>query len=355
MRNYVIKSCFLFLALPILLFQEVKAQKTYQDGYVLISEFDTIYGKIENKDYYQNSRYCDFINTNSTQVTRYYPDKIYGYRFSDGKFYISKNIEIENTKRTVFMEYLIKGKLDIYYTQDEGFTPHYFASKDSLALQELKYNEGVKVVDGIDVFYKQKQYSGILNYLTSDCPVMKNKISEIEEPNQEKLIRFAKKYHDLTCPDKECTIYSKKIPRKIRIYSYAGPQLFLLDDYYPSDIDILKGEIFPSYGFNIMVQQAQRFENIYLGIGFIYVPHIDSANNFYRIPLSLTYLNVKNGFSPIFSFEFDINRMFSQSLIAGLRFQTKRLAFTLDARLNTLLFIKPYGASMNFGMMYNLR
>lgn len=345
----------IILTISILLFQEIKAQTNFQEGYILISEFDTLYGKIDTKDYFQNSEYCDFIRTNSQDVVRYYPDKIYGYRFVDGKFYVSKNIEFENKQSVLFLEYLLKGKLNLFYFQDKGLNPHFYVTKDTIPLQELKYNKGIKEVDGILVFYKQKQYTGVLSYLTSDCPEIKDEIAKLDEPGQAKLIKLAKKYNNLVCPDESCILYDKKIPKKIKLGAYIGSQVLFRDDYPINNIN-LRGEIFPSYSFNILFQQAQRLENMYIGIGFTYVPKIDSITNFYRIPLSLTFLNSKKTFSPIFSLEFDINKIFmTQALVAGLKYQRKKLAFTLNAKLNTVFLVIPYGATLNLGIIFDLR
>ncbi|MEI6061544.1 MAG: hypothetical protein WCR72_12605 [Bacteroidota bacterium] len=349
MKKYITFFIFSFLLL-----QGIKAQTNFRDGYILVSESDTLFGKIDNKDYFQNSEYCDFRQVNSNSVVRYYPGRIYGYRFMDGKYYVSEKIILGQKQTELFMEYLIKGRLNIFYYQDRNFVPHYYASKDSVSLQELKYDEGVKEAGGVQVFYQEKQYTGILNYLTSDCPAIKADISKLNEPGQENLITIAKKYHNLTCTSEKCIIYDKKIPRKLLLGICAGSQAYFSNDLFSPDSST-KGKMYPVYSFNVLVQQAQRLENFYLGIGFSCVPGVDDGKNFYRIPLSLNYLNPRPGLSPFFSMEFDINRMFAQAFIAGVKFQTPEVALSLSAGMNTLLIYRPYGYSLNFGLLFALR
>ena len=95
------KHILIFLILLISI--ESLAQSNFNKGYIITTELDTIYGEIDNSDYYSNSQYCDFKDLKNT-VIRFFPDKIFGYRFIDGKYYVSK--EINGNK--LFLEYLIK-------------------------------------------------------------------------------------------------------------------------------------------------------------------------------------------------------------------------------------------------------
>ncbi len=341
------------MATAILLFQGLKAQTNFQKGYILKTESDTLFGQIDNKDYYLNSQFCDFKASGSESVTRFQPGEIFGYRFTDGKYYISGNISMDGKQQLIFLEYLIKGRLNIYYFQEKNLMPHYYALKDTLPMQELKYSQEEKVVDGIAVLETKKSYVGILNYLTSDCPAVKNIIPGMDEPDQKKLINFAQKYHKLTCPGESCIIYGKKTPHQIKLEAYAGMQNYFHSVLF--NFDPPKG-VFPTYGFNILFQQAQRLENIYIGLGFSNIIKSDSLESFYRIPFSISYINSKKGFSPQITYEFDINKGFTaQALKVGLKYQVKNLSFSLNAGLNTLLVISPYGASLNFGLMYDFR
>lgn len=341
-----------FLITSLMLYNTVLAQVNLKDGYIIKTDFDTIFGQIASKDYFSNSQFCDFKSKGSENLIRYKPGEIFGYRFTNGKFYITQTIDIEGKKTTIFMEYLIKGNLNFYYFQEKNLTPHYFVSKENCPLQELKYSEGQGVVNGIDVAYEKKQYIGVLNYLTADCPQIAHEISMLNEPNQKKLIKFAEKYHNFTCTSGSCVVYEKKVPHKMYLMANAGIQSYFESPLFKENSII---GVFPAYGFAFMFQQSQRLENLYLGIGFSNFIHNDSIEPFYRIPLSINFQSSKLGFSPSFSYEFDLNRFATQSIKVGANYQTKKISIFMVAGLNTILIIDPYGVSLNFGLTYNIR
>lgn len=330
------------------------AQTDFRKGYVLLTQSDTLFGKIGNKDYYQNSRFCDFIGQNSKDVVRYLPCQIYGYRFDNGKYYIAKTITTDSNQVSLFLEYLINGKLNIFYSQDKGFSPHFYASKDTISIRELKYSQGIKQFDGKQMFYEGRQYAGVLSYLTSDCPQIASDIQKLEQPDQKNLIKIAGKYHSLVCPDQRCEVYNKKIPSKIRIGShYAVNRFFgmITDDL----LNNLKGEFYSQVGIDFYLQQAQRLENIYLGIGYRKVIEDDPDNNYFLIPLSINYFSSKDGISPLFSYEFELNYLFLQTIKTGIQYKIKRINLSLYGELDTMLFVFPYGAALNCGISFDLR
>lgn len=332
------------IALVIFISKITNAQSDFQYGYIITSRFDTLYGKIDNRNYNDNAQYCDFLNSGS--VVRYYPDQIFGYRFTKGKYYISK--EIGNKK--VFMEFLIDGKLDIYFSQDKEGINHYYASKDTLPLQELKYEKDILVIDGEYKSYESKKYIGLLSYYTHDCPSLAKEIPDLNELNHKNLIRFAKNYHDLTCPDETCLIYEKKLPFRIKLGVYGGTNIIF------KNITELEKGVYASYGFNILFQQAEINERIYIGLGLYRDGQMGYGMSYCRIPFSINYLNPRPGFSPVISYQFDLNRgLFTEAIEIGMKYQLKKISLVLLTDNKTRIVIEPYSSSINFGLMYDLR
>jgi len=211
------KKILVFFTLFISVFVKVEAKVDFKNGYIITLNNDTIYGKIVNTNYYEHSLKCTFKENDKDETTTYFPNQLTGYRFIDGKFYISKKVLVDSIPTTFFMEYLINGKLNFYFRQDKGVINHYYAEKDTSGIRELIYiNEIVHINDG-DFNVEKKKYVGLLTVITSDCQLLQNDIAKINEPDHEKLIKFAKKYHDLTCSDNSCVIYEKKMPLKIKI------------------------------------------------------------------------------------------------------------------------------------------
>lgn len=326
--------------------QGVKAQSNFLKGYLLLSESDSLFGFIDNKNYINNSQFCDFKGTDTDSIVRYYPNQIFGYRFIDGKYYVSKTLEVDNKKVQIFLEYLIHGKLDIYFYKDKQNENLYFVSKDTLPLTELKYSKELVNENGKTFLKESKNYVTPLIYLTNDCEEIKNEIPKIDEPNHNKLINFAEKYHNLTCDGEECIIYEKRLPQKVKFNIMGGITKFTRE--YNKDV--------PYYGFNFLFQQSQINERFFLGIG-LYEADIENAfimRNL-QVPLSINYIHPRKGFSPILSYEIDLNHALNiQYLNIGANYNFKKVSFALKANLATTTIVVPIGYSINFGISFDL-
>ena len=292
------------------------AQSDYKKGYVLLTQFDTLSGEIDNNSYYYNSIYCDFKADDSDSIVRFLPEDIYGYRFLDGKFYISKEVDVDNEKEQFFLEFLIDGELDIYFRQDKGINNHYYASKTDSLFADLKYSKEIKYVEGKNIMYESKNYQGILNYFTMDCPELRKDIAKMSYPRYRDLINFANEYHDLICDDYDCVIYEKKMSFSMSVNIVGGFNYSFKD--YASDY----GLHFPSYGINFLFQNLQVSERYYLGIGVLYDSEGKYGKKEIRVPLSINYMHPDKKWSPVFSYGLD----WCQAICSG-RYQIPVFSF----------------------------
>lgn len=351
-RLLILSVC--LLSLTDLLF----GQTDYKEGYIITLKHDTIFGTINNRSYYDNSQQCEFRFPNSDSTVSYTPDILFGYRFKNGKYYISKEIN----GHTVFMEYLIKGRLNIYFNEDATGTNNYFAASDSLPLSELKYHSEIKEIDGKQILIEAKDYMHILTYYTADCPVIAKKIQGMNKPDHRNLIKLVREYQALTCKDEECIVYEKKVKSQFKVSFYGGSDFaFKTNPLYPH---------FPNYslwGVNVLMRQSQKNERIYLGLGFFDEGIIaDSPDKFYhtqywhangriyRVPFSINYLHPKKGFSPTLSYQFNLTRLVLQNLDFGLMYRVGNAAISLTADLKTQVIVRPYGAGLLMGMTFDL-
>jgi hypothetical protein len=74
-----------------------------------VSEHDTVFGLINYKEDKSNSLVCYFKKTEKDTIQKFLPEKNYGYRFIDSKYYISKEIETKDGLKTIFVEFLGSG------------------------------------------------------------------------------------------------------------------------------------------------------------------------------------------------------------------------------------------------------
>jgi hypothetical protein len=350
----------LYLLIPILcliLHLKTPAQSNFQKGYVFVSETDILYGEIDNKSYYENSQFCDFRTGPDDSVRRYHPEDLFAYHFTDGKYYISKKVLGMEKDPTIFLEYLVDGKMDVFFYQDEIARNHYFVSKDSSQLRELVYAKKEEVIDGKRMTYETKPFTGLLGYYTSDCPQIKSNIINMGEPNHKNLVRLASRYHDLTCKGERCIIYEKSLKHKFSLYLNGGLQYHIIPGYFLSDDTAMYNPsgVYPVYSVGVLFQQFQRRESFYLGIGVVAMHDDYGSRPYIGIPFSVNYLNPRPGLSPAFSYSFDVMQFgMIQSLSGGIKYQMKKSAILLTADLKTFSFIVPYATSLNIGYMHDL-
>ncbi len=343
MKRYIVFYLLIFI------FNNAVAQSEFKDAYILVSENDTIFGQIDNKSYLQNSLYCDFRVNENDSVQRYYPKDLFAYRFINGKYYISKNIEEETIDTSYFFEYLINGELDIYFLQ-KAERNMYYVSDDGIILNKLKKHKKIIYKDEKRMLLESNQYIGLLDYYTADYPVLKSDIRNITVLNHKNLIKLGEKYHDLACEGEQCMIYEKKISKKL-ILEVSPAYNFVINQ------KLISTETrYPSYEANFLFQISQNSERFYFGIGYVHDKILLKDYYIVRIPLSFNYIHPKNGLSPLFSYTFDIPYLsLIQTISAGAQFKIKNTAFFIKGNIHTYGIIKPFSSSLGIGLRFDLR
>lgn len=367
------KKVFSLIILGLLISQMVSAQKDLKDAYILLTKNDTLFGKIENANYSINAMYCDFQKENSTVVKRYFPNKIYGYRFLEGKYYVSKEIETEDNKTvTLFLEYLINGELDVYFYQESGTINHYLVAKDELPLKELHYSTSLVTIDGKLFEKESRPYVGVLGRLTREYPELRNDIIKIKTPSHKKLISFGRDYHQLVCNNNECVIYEKKIPYRLLIEFIGGYKIISLNKERYVNPEA------PFFGFKGYINNPQFSENSYFGVGLVYEgkttivvnsedyihPETTERKSYhiYKVPITYGYMSSKKGLSPLFFGGINFRRYHGPlptlSFIPGLKLEGKKYIFKLNAEFEfiNVAFIPLvyYATNISLGLMYKL-
>lgn len=152
----------------------LKAQTDFRPGYIIKTFGDTIFGQIDYRGDLLMSSLCKFKAVDNT-IKEYSPNDIEAFRFIERKYYVTR--EIDNKK--VFMEYLIKGKVNIYYMRDDK-GDHYYIDKEDARLTEIPYEEGIKYIDNKEVFYESTKHIGFLTYYMQDAPELQSRIHSVK-------------------------------------------------------------------------------------------------------------------------------------------------------------------------------
>lgn len=180
-------------------------QYDWKEGLIIHNNGDTVHGYIDERIAQTNQIACFFKNGIDGEIKKYSPFQILGYRFSDGKYYISKTIKFPEKEDSMFLEFLVKGKISIYHYIGVGEL--YFIEKDG-QLTELENSEISIRVGDRNYTKKKNEYIGSLNILLQDAYIP-NEIQKTRYQS-ESLIKLAKTYNEKMCPDEKCITYEKK-------------------------------------------------------------------------------------------------------------------------------------------------
>jgi len=266
------------------------AQTDFRPGYVIKAIGDTLWGSVDYRGSELMGKICTFRNEKDGTVSMFTPNQIVAYRFKDGKYYVSETI---NGKK-VFLEYLINGRLNIYYLNNDS-GEHFFFNKVGMPIEELPYEEEIIEKDGLHYLNTSTKHIRMLTYYLQDAPEIQDEINNLQQPDYENLIALAKSYHNAVCNGDKCIIYEKKLPAfKINPEIVVGVNSFFQN------------------GFNSVVQlgvlghiwMPRTSEKLYLKIGFSYLPLIDNADYkayLIKLPVQLEYLYPKGKIRPRFA------------------------------------------------------
>lgn len=176
-------------------------------GYVITSDNDTLYGKIDYNVIQKSKKVCRFTNEKGTN--EYTPAQIKGFFFDRDKYYTSR---IVNDK---FLQVLVTGELSLY---KDGAV--YYLEKIGNKALKLAYTEIKDTIDGEIVTREDLTWKGYVNLFIYDCIKDQQVLNNLKmvEPD---LTRLAIKYN--VCRGTEYTDYlSRKAWSRVQIGVSSG-------------------------------------------------------------------------------------------------------------------------------------
>jgi hypothetical protein len=347
----------------------INAQTDFRPGYVIKANDDTLVGQIDCRSDISMGEICRF-KTNNNQIKEYTPDSIKGYRLNDSKYFVSKMV---NGKK-VFLEFLIKGKINIFYI-NENEEENYYIEKEGIGISKIPYEEEIRYrKDDSPYYYISKQYARILNYYMQDVPEFQSRIVHMGKPGHQSLIKLAEDYHNKVCTDQSCIIYEKKEPfLKLDLELIAGIVNY---QYQPTNEEnsILSYNYEGKYTDKNYLQVGvlahlwipNSSEKLFLKTG-LYRSAIESVNykgSIYKIPIQIEYIYPKGQIRPKLAYGINIYTPFNQSVIttAGLNIKLYKslnlgINYDIDFVPNNSVFIFPkriYSQSFLLGLQTKL-
>lgn len=306
------------------------AQTDFRPGYIITQPGDTLWGEIDYRGDMLMSQQCKFRPNPQAEITVFKPADIFGYRFNNDKFFITKEFKGNHH----FMEYLVDGELDVLFFRDFN-GDHYLIEKEGRELVELPYKTGIQKIDGKEYYITSKMHIGLLNLYMDNAPEMKKLILQMKEPKHDNMIKLAKTYHDMVCTDRECIVFEKKTPLIKFNFELLGGVTFLNSKLLQQE------KTFESVGFLTHIWLPRVNEKVFLRTGvmstYLYFSDDWDLSEFY-IPIQLEYQYPKGRIRPNAALGMNVYKplLFLTSAHAGVNFYVNRtLAISLNYDLTT--------------------
>jgi hypothetical protein len=249
MKNFNLILFGLFISTALL-----NAQADFRSGYIIKDTGDTLYGTIDYRMDSYMSNICRFKNSDNI-ISVYSPSDIIAFRFIDSKFYVVREINSQK----LFLEYLIKGKVNIYFLKNDR-DEHYFIDKEGEKIMEIPFKESFVTIDRREYYSESTKHIGVLKYYMKDAPGLKSEIEGLKNLQQNNLIKLAKDYQNIVCKDEQCIVFENKIP----VIKFSLEPCVGLISYRGDNKNIF------SYGGYVFVSNPQVSEKLYFKTGIIF-------------------------------------------------------------------------------------
>lgn len=148
----------------ILIIHILSAQHNYKPAIIIGLQNDTLKGFVDYRTDQLNSSECRFRTAENTPDRLFKPEQIAGYKLpKDGKYYISHEIAIDSVnRRTLFLEFLVQGTVNLYYYQDQENFDHYYFEKTKGELIEVTKER--EKISNLRFKVEKTWYSSASNY-----------------------------------------------------------------------------------------------------------------------------------------------------------------------------------------------
>ncbi len=189
----------------------------YKEGWIITNDNDTLWGLVKDRGGIRNSKACFFKKDNENKREVFYPGDIRAYMIIGEKFYQSEELFIDNEYKNLFVEVLVKGKVDLLYYWNNKDRNFYIQKTDSLlinlsnekiGLSPLK--ENINIPSHWHEYEVETQvYKDTLRSLFIDSRQVRNNLYNVKY-NKKALINITESYIIETC-GRDCIQYKKDL------------------------------------------------------------------------------------------------------------------------------------------------
>jgi len=179
-------------------------------GYVITQGMDTLYGLLSSYGQMVTPQECvlQSVCNGVETTTTYKPTDIYGFRFDDGKFFVSREVSLDEGVQIVFLEYLVDGIVSAFF-YDSPLEQVYFMEDERGKMLPMLSKVKIFVQKGVTYKSVDTKYIGMLKVAFQKSPKILKKVEKFPL-NQESLIKLTTEYHAEVCETGQvCIVYEK--------------------------------------------------------------------------------------------------------------------------------------------------
>jgi hypothetical protein len=285
----LLRHVLFIVIIPFLAHSQRKPLADYLPGYCISLSGDTLHGAIASLNIAQSSQWCQFKNDS---IFTYHPENIKGYRYSNGRYFVSK--KIPGKREPLFIECLVEGYLSAFLFTDTA--SHFYISRSNEGLIEVPYKEGSKYIEnseyhvagGMEGWYytRSAEHIPLLVKQLSDVPQLSERIKRTKTINRHVFTNLIKEYNNLRCDSTHCVVYKTNEPSiRVSLEPVGGLIRFRGIQKTFSQYGIIGSFSFPNDNLKIQVRAGILYTRLdYSGIGQLY-----------QLPLQLQYpISYKN-------------------------------------------------------------
>jgi hypothetical protein len=128
-----------------------------------------------------NSKLCQVKKGNG--IIEYTPYEVKEFGFKDGRVYVSKEIQLSDSTKKVFLERLYEGKTTLYYYKEKGRKSFFIEKDGSLFVELQKRNRD------------NKSYNEQLSDITNDCSNVAGAVNLVNY-NKKSITKLVSRYNN---------------------------------------------------------------------------------------------------------------------------------------------------------------
>lgn len=312
-----------------------------QSGYYSTDSTSHFGVKIIDSGDLVNSKYCQVKTKDG--VRKYFPFDIVEYGFKSGKVYVSKEIQLADTTRRVFLERLDNGTLKLYYYESKGIKTYFLEKDSTLFLEIYKIDKAFKnvlkehtsdneqILKSIQfVKYRKNSLTKLVNNYNKDVkiPFPRPRFGIVAGINQIRLIAPREGVNNLLNDISSKSnlspffgIYTDLPIDMGHVSLNLGVNYFKTGISYnyltnASDVDIVVNLTSIELPFLLRYTMPRQNWRPFFNIGFNYLYHIDNSNKLYESIIEEDVITINN----VLNKSFVSDELFGYSIGVGIQY-----------------------------------